>query len=125
MIGRNGELLKIKMLETTQGRDIHGTLDHEGIESSILTKDDVFMVDRLLGLWLVENGKAIEITAKHYGAQPEPQARHDETIYPEPEPSTETIMSTKTISPEPKETNHEKVHIANNNSSGRKRHSNQ
>lgn len=53
--------MKVKMLETVQGRDISGTLVNEGIECSILTPGDDFIVSESLGEWLVENGKAEQI----------------------------------------------------------------
>jgi hypothetical protein len=53
--------MKVKMMETVQGRDIFGTMVDEGIEVSILTPGDVFLVDESLGRWLVDNRKAEEI----------------------------------------------------------------
>ena len=53
--------MKVKMIETVQGRDISGIMVDEGIEASILTPGDGFLVDESLGRWLVDNRKAEEI----------------------------------------------------------------
>lgn len=74
--------MKVKMLELVQGRDITGTLLHDGLEVSILELDEEYQVSDTLGAWLLEHRKAVKLeTAAHYGAQAEPELRDDEEIY--------------------------------------------
>lgn len=56
--------MKVIMSEVVQGRDIKGTLVHEGIEVSILEKGEEYEVGAVLGKWLVDNGKAKEVVKK-------------------------------------------------------------
>ena len=56
---------------------------HEDITVSILEKDGEYEVDGTLGAWLLEHRKAEELTktkVKHYGAQAEPELRHDDEL---------------------------------------------
>lgn len=50
--------MKVKMREVFQGRDVQATLLHEGITVSILEIGESYEVDKPLGEWLIENGKA-------------------------------------------------------------------
>ncbi len=53
--------MRVKMFEVFQGRDVSAILVHEGITVSILEKGEEYDVDELIGKWLVENNKAVEI----------------------------------------------------------------
>jgi pyruvate/2-oxoglutarate dehydrogenase complex dihydrolipoamide acyltransferase (E2) component len=67
--------MKIRMNEHYQGRG-HPTLTiNQEYESAEIGQE--------LTQWLLDNGKAIDITPKHYGAQPEPELKHDDEIYEE------------------------------------------
>lgn len=55
--------MKVIMKEVYQGRDVQAYNVHEGLTVSILEKGEKYEVDKPLGLWLVENGKAEEVTA--------------------------------------------------------------
>lgn len=52
----------VKMNETVQGRDVEGELRHEGTRVKILERNEEYIVDVALGAWLVEHGKATDIT---------------------------------------------------------------
>lgn len=52
----------VKMKETVQGRDIEGELRYEGTRVKILECDEEYIVDPIIGVWLVEHGKADDIT---------------------------------------------------------------
>lgn len=52
----------VKMNETVQGRDIEGELRHEGVRVKMLEQGEEYIVDTSLGAWLVEHGKAVDIT---------------------------------------------------------------
>ena len=78
--------MKVRMLETYQGVGQTATLLHEDIRVSVLEQGESYDVDPTLGAWLVDNRKAEEIAeAKpvHYGAQAEPELRHDDELYAE------------------------------------------
>ena len=62
--------MKVKMKEHYQDARVH------------YSPNQVVEVDKNLGTWLVDNRKAEEVIEQHYGAQPEPQERHDEELYP-------------------------------------------
>lgn len=53
--------MRVKMLEVFQGRDVSAVLAHEGIPVSVLEKGEEYDVSEVLGLWLVLNGKAVEV----------------------------------------------------------------
>ena len=79
--------MKLKMLEYVQGRDIHGTLE-DGTVVDVLTPGTVYEIDEQLAAYLLEHRKAEKIgrktppvvEEKHYGAQAEPELRHDDEI---------------------------------------------
>lgn len=73
--------MKVKMLEIVQGREITGTLLHDGLEVSILETGEEYQVSETLGAWLIEHRKAVKLEATHYGSQAEPALRNDEEIY--------------------------------------------
>lgn len=97
--------MKVQMLETYQGVGHTAVLLDEGTRVSILEKGESYEVDLTLGSWLVDNRKAEEIESQpiHYGAQSEPQFRHDDELYKEmtaesqaeEPPADEKMMSTK------------------------------
>lgn len=65
--------MKVKMREFFQGREIEGVLEPR----------KVYDVPEELAAWLVENRKAENVREEpvHYGAQAEPELRHDDEIY--------------------------------------------
>ena len=65
--------MKVKMREVFQGRDVQAVLLHEGLTVSILEKGEEYEVDKPLGLWLVDNGKADEIKQEVSTFSDEPQ----------------------------------------------------
>lgn len=73
--------MKVKMLETYQGRDVQAVHAIDQMTVSILESGEEYEVSAVLGQWLVENRKAEVIETPHYGAQAEPQPRHDEEIH--------------------------------------------
>ena len=77
--------MKVIMLETVQGRDISGTLLPENIPSEVLQEGKSYEVDGSLAKWLFENNKAktYKPSEVHYGAQAEPELRHDDEKYAE------------------------------------------
>jgi hypothetical protein len=80
--------MQVKMFEYVQGVEISGTLP-DGSVSKVLEPDKVYEVDLTLGTWLVDNRKAEEVKVEkvkaepHYGAQTEPEPRHDDEVYKE------------------------------------------
>jgi hypothetical protein len=78
--------MQVKILEYVQGRDIRGSLPN-GTVTDVLEPEKVYDVDNALGAWLIENHKAEEVKAEevkaepHYGAQAEPELRHDDEVY--------------------------------------------
>lgn len=52
----------VKMNETVQGRDIEGELRYDGTRVKILERNEEYIVDVTVGAWLVEHGKAADIT---------------------------------------------------------------
>ena len=105
--------MNVKMLETYQGVGHSAVLLHEGMTVTILEEGESYKVDTTLGKWLIENGKAQEVSADepHYGGQPfekdtEPKLRHDDEIYEEltkavtdendiEQPAADPVMNTK------------------------------
>lgn len=83
--------MKVKMKEYYQGTDVQGYLLSAGNLVKVLEPENVYDVSAALGAWLIENGKAEAVTAaRHYGAQPEPESRHDEEIH-------DALMSTESM----------------------------
>lgn len=78
--------MNVKMSEYYQGTDAKGVLLPEKIQVAVLEPGKEYEVDAALGKWLVENGKALEVKPKHYGAQPEPQARADDVVFEDSKP---------------------------------------
>lgn len=76
--------MKVKMFETYQGRDVQAVHSIDQLTVSILEPGEEYEVSASLGQWLVENRKAEIVETPHYGAQAEPEPRHDEEIYPIP-----------------------------------------
>lgn len=76
--------MKVKMLETYQGRDVQAVHSIDQITVSILEPGEEYEVTASLGQWLVENRKAEMVETPHYGSQAEPELRNDEELSPIP-----------------------------------------
>lgn len=88
--------MKVKLLENVQGAGISGVrLDNQKAVNE-LAEGVSYEVAETLGAWLLQHRKALELTGGkgiaehdnepqfenvHYGAQPEPQLRHDDEIH--------------------------------------------
>lgn len=99
--------MKLKLLETVQGRDVSGVLLETGATVTVLEEGQAYEVSASLGAWLLENKKAEvykeEKKSKHYGAQAEPELRHDEEIYKElTEEPVSDMMTTESAKPKTK-----------------------
>ncbi len=104
--------MQIKMNEYYQGSGVSAVLLRTGDTVNILTPGESYEVDLTLGSWLIDNRKAVQVDAKeihvrfteiisevNYGAQAEPELRHDEEVYKElteePQAEDEPLMSTE------------------------------
>lgn len=88
--------MKIKMSEYYQGSNVTAVLIRTGDTVNILTPDEIYEVDAVMGAWLVDNHKGVDMAEKksrYYGAQAEPEVRKDDQIYPAVD--DEPIMTTK------------------------------
>jgi len=88
--------MRIKMLEMFQSTTETGRLLVEGITVKIFEKDDVLEVDDALGMQLIADHKAVETKpAPYYGAQPQPELRHDDIKYEEIHDGLEEVKPKK------------------------------
>ena len=65
--------MKLRMNEHYQGRGRPTLAINQEYDSAELGEE--------LTAWLLDNGKAVEVKSKHYGAQPEPELKADDEIY--------------------------------------------
>ena len=74
--------MKVKMNTYYQGTGVTGVLVRTGSVVNILSPDEVYEVDPVMGEWIVKNHKGVEVDKpKYYGAQPKPEPRYDEVLY--------------------------------------------
>ena len=99
--------MKLKMLETFQGVNVTALNVAENMPVTILEAGEVYEVDANTAAFLLEHHKAEQAEEtpakqpKHYGAQAEPELRHDDELYEEVKAESEApaeeepIMSTE------------------------------
>jgi hypothetical protein len=76
--------MRIKMRETFQEVGTTAVLADDGLQVSILEAGETYIVDDVLGAYLLEHRKGESPEASpHYGAQSEPEFRYDDEKYAE------------------------------------------
>jgi hypothetical protein len=97
--------MQIKMTEYLQGAGISAVSVKTGQTVAVLEPDGVYEVSDELAKFILDNRKGAEVASKksvHYGAQKEPELRHDDEKYTAAEETPEPIMTTKTVEPKAK-----------------------